>query len=1238
MKYKLLTICLLGMFMISFASAFSFDNIKDLTSTTFDGKQIKDLPLLEKYAPIKITNAFGLGATIFEGYLSQHDETCGIDCSSTMEIKLYEDRPLVDDVNFYTIQEDGSKVKQDVRSYQFKIWDNPLSRIEKYNQEICSGGYTDEETMVEVPLVCENVERERTIYYKLVDDYKYTCTETGKLSLNGTAETICSNVLVGKKEVIYNGWVNYNLGTEMPKGEYTVKLDAEKKPSRSVDWIIKTGGETLNEWAVWESNPLSTTVFDYLLSEDNLTITSGTTILGGDVTYNNVYVASGAILEINESIGYLNITAYNITIEGTIEGEGKSNNTGGAGGSSPADSSGGSGSEGVGYDGGNGGAGGTKAFYPPSSVGGGAGAGLYGSETSRLDFSLSSGGGGGGGGSDCFYGGGGNNANGGVGNLGGASLKLFALNILVNGGIDISGTSGGNGGAGAGFCYDDAVGGSGGGGGGGGSGGMLIIDGILVNISNSNLDIAGGTGGSGGSAGDGQAGNGATGSSGGTGKGGRIKIFSYILYNDSITVTKGISGTLYYNTPDYSTSIILNSPTNNYMSDTNLNTFNATATVTGGATVENMSLWTNESGTWAVRNTTTGLSGTTETQTWDRSLISGTTTLWNVQACDSDGDCGFSTANRTLEIDTTAPTITLQSPTGTLNYGAVGQSETLNVTFTDTNLDSCWYDYNGTNVTIDGCLTGVKNSPTFLLEYGDTDMTIWVNDTVGNTNSTYTSWDYLILENNRTHNSTSYETARETYQINVTANSSLTAIKLNYNGTDYTTTQSGNIWSYSMDVPIANVGNNSIGWKFTYAGSTIPSTYTTYQNVSETVFTLCNATYSDDFLNITFKDEADLSSINASIPTSTFTYYLGNGDVTKEYDYINTTDHYNYLFCGTPDRTIHVEPYLQYKRNSDYPQRTWNPSAIDYTSTLSTQILYLLESADGIYVTIQVDNSASQLISGVYITATREISGTDTVVAAGTTGSDGTVTFWLNPDFSHDFTLTKAGYTDYSTTFTPTQTSYTITLGDTAEAENSSIRGIGYTILPTNTYLENDTSYTFGFTLTSSYWDVDDYGFTLRLSNGTKIDGGNTGVEGTALTEIYNVNNQTIIYFDYYWLINGVYTNSSRYWVIQNTELTGWSIANFFTDLTLYLDSGIFGLDDFGRSLIVFLILFISIGIMSYKYGATSPLAVSSLIFGIIFFFDVVIGLIPTIRGITYLPTFLAFLVLTLAIFNEVRT
>ncbi len=123
-----LIVCM-GLLMVNFASALSFDNVKNSKDTTFDGKHTQGNQLLEKYKPIQIKNAFGLGATIFEGYLSQHDDTCGIDCSSTMEIKLGEDRPLVDDVDFYTIQEDGSKVKQDVRSYQFKIKEGNLGLI-----------------------------------------------------------------------------------------------------------------------------------------------------------------------------------------------------------------------------------------------------------------------------------------------------------------------------------------------------------------------------------------------------------------------------------------------------------------------------------------------------------------------------------------------------------------------------------------------------------------------------------------------------------------------------------------------------------------------------------------------------------------------------------------------------------------------------------------------------------------------------------------------------------------------------------------------------------------------------------------------------------------------------------------------------------------------------------------------------------------------------------------------------
>jgi len=48
----------------------------------------------------------------------------------------------------------------------------------------------------------------------------------------------------------------------------------------------------------------------------------------------------------------------------------------------------------------------------------------------------------------------------------------------------------------------------------------------------------------------------------------------------------------------------LNSPADDSTVYNNLVTFNATASVTDGATLTNMSLWTNESGSWETRNST----------------------------------------------------------------------------------------------------------------------------------------------------------------------------------------------------------------------------------------------------------------------------------------------------------------------------------------------------------------------------------------------------------------------------------------------------------------------------------------------------------------------------------------------------------------------------------------------------------------------------------------------------------
>jgi hypothetical protein len=58
---------------------------------------------------------------------------------------------------------------------------------------------------------------------------------------------------------------------------------------------------------------------------------------------------------------------------------------------------------------------------------------------------------------------------------------------------------------------------------------------------------------------------------------------------------------------------------------------------------------------------------------------------------------------------------------------------------------------------------------------------------------------------------------------------------------------------------------------------------------------------------------------------------------------------------------------------------------------------------------------------------------------------------------------------------------------------------------------------------------------------------------------------------------------------------------------------------------------------MSYKYGATSPIGVMAIVFGIIFFFDVAVGLLPSpVSAIPHFPTFISAIILGALIIKEV--
>ena len=110
-------------------------------------------------------------------------------------------------------------------------------------------------------------------------------------------------------------------------------------------------------------------------------------------------------------------------------------------------------------------------------------------------------------------------------------------------------------------------------------------------------------------------------------------------------------------------SISLTSPADNFSTNTSANNFTASAIVIGGATLTNMSLWDNSTGTFKL-NQTLSKTGTSNSSTFTNNYNSGFI-LWGIQACDSDGACGFS-SNRTLNV--TLPSTDSCTPTANTNW------------------------------------------------------------------------------------------------------------------------------------------------------------------------------------------------------------------------------------------------------------------------------------------------------------------------------------------------------------------------------------------------------------------------------------------------------------------------------------------------------------------------------------------------------------------------------------------
>lgn len=682
---KKLMICLmLGILLISLTSALEFDNIKSVGETGKAG-----------YPNLKIENVFGLGKTLWEGELTKNTHTCGISCEAEQTITIKEKGSLVDDVRFYTINEDESRTLQNIRGYNFY--------------------YKTAGEMIDV------------------NDYELRCTE--KFSeKNGTTYEECENVLIGTHKEEMPEWTEFYLGQEFEAGTYEIKVFGEKKPSRTVDWQIKTNGIWTTDWAIWGNISLGDEAEVILNSPAD-----GYTTLVNQVQFNASATITGGAFLTNMSLW--------------------TNETGSWG---------------------------LRNFTDVPAV---------------HNFVL--------------------DAHGTILSSTGSSADKIGMEIVI-GANDVN----------------------------------------LTNVTKVGTNTA---------------------------------TKAHILYNTNGTVLA--SADFVGNTATF-TGITLLANTY-YWVTTDGNGGSVTYVYSAGGSASGTRLnWvrggsypepadpSNRYNIVSIGTTIDEFTATTLTQTWNRTLTD--TTLWNVQGCDTDGDCGFASANRTLLIDATAPTVMINSGNGTQNYGSLSVNHTINFTATDTNLDKCWISYNSTNRSV-SCSSGILKSYNFTLVKDLYTARIWSNDSVGNIASESVEWDYKVFENSRSFNAITQSGSTENYISNLTLGSGVTlsSASLIY-GND---TLSANIFSsgnnrtiavYNYEVPTYPTDTNvSFYWNIVIDSTEINTSNST-QIIQAVLLDDCSS-YTYKLFNLSLLDEITKSPLLGNIELN---YQILN---KLSYNIINST-------------------------------------------------------------------------------------------------------------------------------------------------------------------------------------------------------------------------------------------------------------------------------------------------------------------------------------------------------------
>ena len=225
-----------------------------------------------------------------------------------------------------------------------------------------------------------------------------------------------------------------------------------------------------------------------------------------------------------------------------------------------------------------------------------------------------------------------------------------------------------------------------------------------------------------------------------------------------------------------------------------------------------------------------------------------------------------------FEYSTIPPTVNITSPLTSYDY--LEDNETIDLNFTsETNgtIDTCWYDYNGTNIYFN-----CSENTTFNYEEDNDNITVYFNDTLGNEVNETIEWVRIIDSLNLTYEEEVYEGVQNTFNVDMLLDGSLQQAYLQYNQTNYTTSvsYSGGMYSISSTINSPLVDNDTnVTFSFWFKVDDVwYNLLSNNQSVLALYFGSCSP--SDTImLNISLLDERLQTPINGTIE---FNGYLTN--------------------------------------------------------------------------------------------------------------------------------------------------------------------------------------------------------------------------------------------------------------------------------------------------------------------------------------------------------------------------